>query len=123
MPIRVATLNAWAPPAPLARDVSYRIESIGEKLPDYHFDVIAFQEVWTSGARRELLRAGARAGFGHAWAGEGVSWLQGTERGGLMVLSRWPIEDVRFERFAVRGEPERAVTAAVPAASSASQSA
>jgi len=110
MQIRVATLNAWAPPEPLARDVSYRIQAIGEKLPDYHVDAIAFQEVWTAEARRELFRAGVRAGLVHAWAGEGRSWLPGTQRGGLLVLSRWPIEEVRFEAFAVRGEPERAVT-------------
>ena len=110
MQIRVATLNVWAPPEPLARDVSDRIQAIGEKLPDYQVDAIAFQEVWTAEARRALLRAGDRAGLVHSWAGEGQSWLQGTARGGLLVLSRWPIEGVRFEPFAVRGEPERAVT-------------
>jgi len=110
MQIRLGTLNAWAMPGPLARDVSYRIDAIGEKLPDYHLDAIAFQEVWTSDACRSLQRAGVRAGLVHSWAGDVDSWAQGTERGGLLILSRLPIEDVRFETFALRGEPERAIT-------------
>jgi len=110
MPLRIATLNVWATPAPLARDVSFRIDAIGEKLPDYHLDAIAFQEVWTSEACRRLVRAGRRAGLEYAWAGRGRGWAQGTLRGGLLVLSRLPIEDPRFTPFTLRGEPERAIT-------------
>jgi endonuclease/exonuclease/phosphatase family metal-dependent hydrolase len=110
MPLRIATLNVWATPAPLARDVSFRIDAIGEKLPDYHLDAIAFQEVWTSEARKRLVRAGRRAGLGYAWAGLGRGWAQGTQRGGLLVLSRLPLEGARFAPFSLRGEPERAIT-------------
>jgi endonuclease/exonuclease/phosphatase family metal-dependent hydrolase len=110
MQIRLGTLNAWGLPEPLARDVTERIDAIGEKLPDYDLDVIAFQEVWTTEARRSLVRAGTRAGLVHSWAGEPATWSQGTERGGLLILSRLPIESVRFESFSLRGEPERAVS-------------
>lgn len=109
MQIRLGTFNAWALPEPLARDVSQRIEAVGERLPEYNLDVLAFQEVWTAEARRALLRASARAGLVHSWAGDRNSWKEGAARGGLLIASRLPIEDVRFESFAIRGEPERAV--------------
>lgn len=109
MKIRMGTLNAWALPEPLASDVSGRIEAIGAKLPDYDLDVMAFQEVWTASARETLLRAGERAGLVHSWAGDEDEWGPGTARGGLLVLSRLPIEGVHFESFTLRGEPERAV--------------
>jgi endonuclease/exonuclease/phosphatase family metal-dependent hydrolase len=109
MQIRLGTLNAWGLPAPLARDTDHRIDAIGQKLLEYDLDVLAFQEVWTKQARVSLQRAGKRAGLVHSWAGEGASWAPGRARGGLLILSRLPIEAVRFESFTLRGEPERAV--------------
>ena len=82
MPIRVATLNAWALPAPIARDVSARIDAIGQRLESLEVDIVAFQEVWTAEARSSLVRAGRAAGLLHVWDGDGDSRL-GTARGGL----------------------------------------
>jgi endonuclease/exonuclease/phosphatase family metal-dependent hydrolase len=102
MLIRLATLNAWAIPEPIGRNVLARMDAIGEKLPDLDLDVIAFQEVWTSDAALRLQRAGQRAGLEHCWFGDDTFG-----DGGLLVLSRLPIEEVRFEPFLVKGEPER----------------
>jgi endonuclease/exonuclease/phosphatase family metal-dependent hydrolase len=107
MRIRVGTLNAWGLPEPLGRDVSARIEAIGQRLPSLHLDVIAFQEVWTSDAARRLREAGRRAGLPHSWFDEGTFGARTV--GGLLVLSRFPIDRVDFERFALRGEPKRVV--------------
>jgi endonuclease/exonuclease/phosphatase family metal-dependent hydrolase len=109
MQIRLGTLNAWALPEPVARDTEHRIDAIGKKLQDYDLDVIAFQEVWTSAARATLQRAGKRAGLVHSWGGKNSGWSLARESGGLLILSRLPIEGVAFESFVLRGEPERAV--------------
>lgn len=101
MRIQVATFNVWALPAPFARAVLPRMTAIGERLAELPADVVAFQEVWTEGARDVLLRAGVRAGYIHHWYIEGA--IGGS---GLMVLSRLPIIESNFERFALSGYPE-----------------
>lgn len=102
MKIRVATLNVWALPEPFADRVGQRMQAIGEHLPDLDLDVMAFQEVWTPEARRRLCAAGHRCGLDHTWHNEAS--FGGS---GLLVLSRLPVEAVRFERFALRGLPQR----------------
>ena len=103
MQIRLATLNVWALPEPLGRDVARRIDAIGRKISSLDLDLIAFQEVWTQDAACQLEAAGRRAGLHQTWPGGG-------SRGGLLFLSRYPIDEVSFERFALRGEAERVVT-------------
>ncbi|MHC4422862.1 MAG: endonuclease/exonuclease/phosphatase family protein, partial [Planctomycetota bacterium] len=63
---------------------------------------IAFQEVWTAEARGILLRAGREAGLAYAWHNDTP-----LRDSGLLVLSRLPIEAVRFERFLLPGRPQR----------------
>jgi sphingomyelin phosphodiesterase 2 len=100
--LRLATLNVWGLPWPFAQDGPARMRAIGARLPALELDMVAFQEVWTGGARRSLLEAGRRAGLVHAW--HNAATLRG---GGLLVLSRTPFRDARFEAFAVRGFPHR----------------
>lgn len=101
MRIRVATLNVWGLPEPLAPHVSARMDAIGEQLSALRIDVVAFQEVWTSEARTALIGAGRRAGLDESWC---LSDLLGG--GGLLFLSRLPIEAVHFEPFRLRGQAE-----------------
>jgi len=103
MQVRLATLNVWALPEPLGRDVSTRIDALGRRIPALDLDLIAFQEVWTRAASSRLRDAGRRAGLNQVWPG-------GASSGGLLLLSRFPIEEASFERFTLRGEAERAVT-------------
>ena len=101
MRIRVATLNVWALPAPLAPSVGARMQAIGRRLASLDLDAMAFQEVWTADARDRLVAAGRAAGLPFAWhhpAGFG---------GGLLVLTRLPIRSARFDPFSVRGDPAR----------------
>jgi endonuclease/exonuclease/phosphatase family metal-dependent hydrolase len=102
MRVRVATLNVWALPTPFAQQVSARMREIGNLLPPLDLDIIAFQEVWTASARDDLIAGGRKAGLVHVWHTD--TSLGGS---GLMVLSRLPIEQARFERFALRGPPEQ----------------
>jgi sphingomyelin phosphodiesterase 2 len=95
-------LNVWGLPAPIAPDLSRRMQAISRRLATLDLDLIAFQEVWTDDARSTLLRGGRAAGLAHAWHDD--ARFSG---GGLLVLSRLPIDDVRFERFTLSGQPER----------------
>jgi len=101
MRIRVATLNVWALPGPLAPSVGARMQAIGRRLASLDLDVMAFQEVWTPDARERLVAAGRAAGLPNAWhhpTGFG---------GGLLVLTRLPIRSARFDPFSLRGDPAR----------------
>ncbi len=102
MRVRVATLNAWALPEPLSRHVPERMRAIGDRLRQLPVDVVALQEVWSAGPRDALVAAGRAAGLAHAWHRDAA--LGGS---GLLVLSRLPILDAGFERFSLRGFPER----------------
>jgi endonuclease/exonuclease/phosphatase family metal-dependent hydrolase len=101
MRLRVATLNVWALPEPLAPKVAARIRAIGNRLGSLALDVAAFQEVWTADARRQLEAAGREAGLVHAWHSKP------SYGGGLLVLSRLPIRSARFDAFSLRGDPGR----------------
>lgn len=102
MRIRVATLNTWGLPEPFGHAVRARMRAVGERLTTLDADLVALQEVWRDDARFLLGEAGRHAGLPHSWHRE--SSLQG---GGLMVLSRWPIEAYHFERFQLPGVPPR----------------
>jgi endonuclease/exonuclease/phosphatase family metal-dependent hydrolase len=95
-------LNVWGLPEPFSERLGKRMKAIGARLAALDLDIMAFQEVWTPEARRKLKRAGRRAGLVHTW--NRSASLGGS---GLVVLSRFPIERKRFERFSLRGLPER----------------
>jgi len=100
--IRIATLNAWGLPEPLSQDPVARMRSIGERLPALSLDAMAFQEVWTAGARKQLRRAGVEAGLEHTWGPD--ARFGGS---GLLLLSRWPILVSEHADFSLRGHPEQ----------------
>jgi endonuclease/exonuclease/phosphatase family metal-dependent hydrolase len=102
MRVRVATLNVWGLPEPFSHRPSQRLEAIASRLSSLPVDAIAFQEVWTPHARRVLHEAGNDAGFAHVWYNDAS--IGGS---GLLVASRLPIEEARFERYALRGLPQR----------------
>lgn len=105
MKLRVATLNVWALPEPFAWDVTPRIKAIGERLAALDADVVAFQETFRPDARRALVAAGRRVGLVNAWHNR--STLGG---GGLLTLTRLPIEAAHFERYSARGQAEQIQT-------------
>ena len=100
MRLRLGTFNVWGLPAPFARHVEQRIDKVAARLPDLDLDVLLIQEAWLTGLREKLMRAAKDAGFQVSGGrGEAAS-------GGLLVLSRLPIRETRFERFNFRGDPE-----------------
>jgi endonuclease/exonuclease/phosphatase family metal-dependent hydrolase len=105
MRFSVGTLNAWALPEPLSKSVRARMNAIGRRLPALDLDVMAFQEVYSPDAKEILTRAAADAGFTYQWdAGQRLS-----SSGGLLIVSRLPIEQRYFEAFTISGQAERAL--------------
>jgi endonuclease/exonuclease/phosphatase family metal-dependent hydrolase len=100
--LRLATLNVWGLPWPIAREGAARMDAIGARLPALELDWMLFQEVWTQGARLQLIEAGRRAGLVHAWHRDAA--LGGS---GLLVLAREAFRDPHFEAYTVRGFPQR----------------
>ena len=102
MRVRVATLNVWGLPEPFSERLPNRMKAIGARMAALDLDVMAFQEVWTAEAHRLLRDAGRRIGLVHKWHRH--SAFGGS---GLLVISRLPIEEKRFDKFSLAGLPER----------------
>lgn len=102
MRARIATLNVWGMPWPMARDTPERMRAIGAALPALEADAVAFQEVWTAAARDVLVASAQRAGLSETWHNEAT--FGGS---GLLVVSRLPLARVRFEPYLLRGLPHR----------------
>jgi endonuclease/exonuclease/phosphatase family metal-dependent hydrolase len=102
MRLRLLTLNVWALPEPLSADLAGRLHRIGEQLPSLGADVAALQEVWTPNARQQLAAAAHRAGYPHVWHNRAS-----LQNSGLMLLSRLPLHQPQFRRFALGGLPQR----------------
>ena len=77
------------------------MEAIGERLAALDADVVAFQEVWSPSARRRLVAAGRATGYTEIWSRSGSIGASG-----MLVLSRLPIRESRFIRFALCGFPQ-----------------
>ncbi len=102
-PVRlsVATLNVWALPWRLAQDTEGRVEAIGRRFASLDSDLLMLQEVWTDWASAHLVETGRAAGFAHVWR-------PARARGGsgLLLLSRRPLLETRFQRFQLAGLPQ-----------------
>ena len=102
MRIRVLTLNVWGLPLGIARHSSARMRAIGEQFSRLDADLVALQEVWTAEARRQLREAGEQAGYTEIWHRRPA--FGGS---GLMILSRLPVQEIRFSPFRLKGLPQR----------------
>jgi endonuclease/exonuclease/phosphatase family metal-dependent hydrolase len=77
------------------------MEAIGDRLAEFGADVVVFQEVWSPSARRRLVEAGRGTGYTEIWSRSGSIGASG-----MLVLSRLPIRESRFIRFALCGLPQ-----------------
>ena len=103
MRLRVLSLNVWALPPPIGRDVHERLSLILRDLGSLTWDIGLFQEVWTDEAREQMIAGGHALGYPHTWI------TPGPARGGsgLLALSRLPIRSSRFRPFSLCGLPQR----------------
>lgn len=102
MRLRVLTLNVWGLPLGIARHADARMQAIAQRLETLDADIVAFQEVWTSGARSLLDRAARAIGYSTVWHRR-----RAFGGSGLMVLSRLPEISAEFTSYRLAGLPQR----------------
>lgn len=83
---RVACFNAWSLPL-VSQQLSKRMARLPGALTALKPQVVCLQEMWSSAHRKRLVKQ----------LGEG--WHHTESPGGLLVLSRFPIEKTRSVRF------------------------
>src|SRR5581483_7701286 len=90
--IRVLTYNAWDLPL-VADDIAARIERIGPAINELEPDVVCFQELWVDADAARVASDLAKVGLTHT-----RRWPSGAIGSGLMIASRFPIEQDAFRR-------------------------
>ena len=100
--LTLITLNVWGLPEPFARDVSARMDAIAAHLCELDTDIVNLQEVWLEQVRARLLTEAVRKHYPWVWHDRGEHG-----GGGLLVLSRYPILEVYFEPYLLKGLPYR----------------
>jgi len=100
--LRVATLNVWGLWGPLSQHLLPRMQAIAKQAEELSLDVFAIQESWTDEGRALLLAGLREIGLKHAWHNP-----EAAGGSGLMLISRHPLGEARFQRFRLSGLPER----------------
>jgi sphingomyelin phosphodiesterase 2 len=73
------------------------------------YDIVALQEVTLAGDAARIVARARELGLGFAHAfdgGVGIPFWPGLAGTGLLVLSRWPIQETVYRRYVVNGKPE-----------------
>jgi len=102
--LRISTANLWGVSVlgfDWAEEIDARFGEMAARLSDNAFDldVVLIQEAWKDSARRALMsQPGVIRNFPHR-----VDSLEEPGGGGLVVLSRFPIESDHFHRFEAQG--------------------
>jgi sphingomyelin phosphodiesterase 2 len=100
LPLRVLSFNCWGIPA-ITQDLDTRMVAIGQALGRMELDIAGLQEVVRPSDRERIL-AGASAGgltYGHYYS-------SGMVGSGLLLLSRFPIEEVGYLPYRLNGRPQ-----------------
>jgi endonuclease/exonuclease/phosphatase family metal-dependent hydrolase len=99
--LRVLTLNTWGLPLGLSKDKTQRLRNIGAEIAASDFDLIGLQEIWDPRDLKPILAGAKAAGlrYYHHYGSAGLG-------SGLVLFSRFPIVDVNFRRFRLRGSAE-----------------
>lgn len=102
--LRIATANLWGVSVlgfDWADNIDERFAAMAERLSANHakLDIVLIQEAWKRTARRALLaHEGVVRNFPYR-----VDVVDGPGGAGLVILSRFPIETARFQRFEAQG--------------------
>lgn len=100
--LRVVSLNVWALPFK-SKDTPARLAAIVRRLVELKVDIVGLQEVWLEESRQRIIA--------HAREASDLRhhhfFRSGIRDSGLLILSRFPIQEVGFHRFRLSGRPER----------------
>ena len=106
--LRVVTLNTGLiAVTPLMAE---RLELILASGILREYDIVALQEVTLAADAARIVAKARELGLGYAHAfdgGVGISFWPGCQGTGLLVLSRWPMQETVYRRYVVNGKPER----------------
>ncbi|MCK5805937.1 MAG: endonuclease/exonuclease/phosphatase family protein, partial [Lentisphaeria bacterium] len=99
--LRVVTMNVWGLKH-LSSHRAERMPAIGARLAELNPDLIGFQEAFVKADRDALLIPLRKAGLEHH-----RYFPSGLVGSGLLVVSRYPIEEAFFFRYSAGGKPHR----------------
>jgi hypothetical protein len=105
--LRVLTYNVWD--IPVAKNRAARIAGIAAALRanDDRVDVVALLECWIERDRNALIAAGREGGLAHHVFFRSGCGFPGGQSSGLVVLSRWPVEETLYHRFSAAGKAQK----------------
>lgn len=99
--LRVVTFNVWGIPF-ASTHRKERLAAVGPAVARLKPDVVAFQEAWYGGDRTAIVRVLKDAGLAHH-----RYFRSGVMGSGLLVVSRYPIKEARFDAYRLSGKPHR----------------
>ena len=101
--LTVMTWNLWDVPFVSTRRTE-RMKAACQHLSSMtNLDVLGVQECWTADTKARLIAAGARGGLAYHHAFESGADLPLSGSGpGMVILSRYPIVNAAFMRYALR---------------------
>ncbi|XP_012285922.1 putative neutral sphingomyelinase [Orussus abietinus] len=94
--LRVLTLNCWGIPY-VSKNWIARLQAIIDKLTTDEYDIVCLQEIWSS-KDFEIVQAKVKDHLPHAHY-----FYSGVYGSGMCILSRYPIQDVMFHKWALNG--------------------
>ena len=105
--LRVLTFNVWN--TPVAHNNKDRFAGIANALKTNadDLDVVALLECWIESDRNSLIAAGHAGGLVHSVFFRNGAGFPGGQASGLVVLSKWPIENSFYHRFSAAGKPQK----------------
>jgi endonuclease/exonuclease/phosphatase family metal-dependent hydrolase len=92
--LRVLTYNVWGVPV-ITPKRAERMAKIPEQIAALHPDLVAIEEAWTDEDASVLMRGLVQAGLTHVER-HSPEW---PDQNGLILASRYPLEDFHFKRF------------------------
>lgn len=97
--LNILTFNTWG--IPNSKDKDDRSAALAEYLSTCDHDIIGLQETWTQSAIETIREGALKGGLIHIH-----HFPAGIIGSGLMLLSRYPVEEIGFRRFRLAGAPE-----------------
>lgn len=97
--ITIATLNTWG--IPFVRDRHRRMQALALEIASGKYDIVGLQEIWDMEDLERMQRGAELGGFAYTH-----HFKSGHVGSGLVVLSRYPIVELDFHRYRLRGTAE-----------------
>ena len=107
MSLRVLVFNVWG--TPVSKNRKKRMNGICNVISQNEdsIDIVCFIELWMKSDRNAVIQAGKEGGLVHNVFFRNGSGFPGGQSSGLVLLSRWPIENSFYHRFSSGGKAHK----------------